>query len=124
MAAPQTVLLVEDEEPIRRIIRRELEKTGLRVLEADNGETATMIAFQERPQLILLDVLMPKMHGMEMLQRLKEDTWGKHVPVILLTNVADDPRVQDAVRTGRAQLLSKAETKLEDIIKAVREKIA
>lgn len=114
------VLLVEDEEPVRRVIRAALEAAGIAVIEADNGEVATQLAFQERPDLIMLDVLMPKMHGMEALQKLKEDSWGKTVPVVLLTNVADDPAVQEAVRSGRATLLNKAEVKLDEIIVAVK----
>lgn len=123
MVAQKKVLIVEDEEAVRRLIKAELEKRDFIVIEADNGETATQLAFQERPDLIMLDVIMPKMHGIEALQKLKEDSWGKSVPVILLTNFADDPAVQAAVTSGRASLLNKSETKLEDIIRMVEDRL-
>ncbi|MDD5040622.1 MAG: response regulator [Patescibacteria group bacterium] len=123
MANDKKVLIVEDDESVRRVLHNELEKQGVAVLEAENGEAAFMSALKDHPDLILLDVIMPKMHGMDLLRKLREDDWGKNVPIILLTNFADDPRVVEAVKEGRCELLSKAEAKLDDIIQKVRERV-
>lgn len=114
---------MEDDESIRKILRNEFDKVGILVFESENGEKAMELAYSEHPDLILLDYLMPKMHGMEMLRKLHEDEWGKKVPVILLTNFPDDPKVKEAVKEGKCELLRKSEVKLEDVIKKVKEKI-
>jgi CheY-like chemotaxis protein len=124
MNIPKKVLIAEDDEAVRHILKVELEKCGLTVFEAPNGEAAISMAFAERPNLILLDILMPKMHGMEILRKIQEKDWGKKIPIILLTNFADDPRVIEAVREGRCDVLRKAETKLEDVVSIVLKKIS
>ncbi|MFA6097992.1 MAG: response regulator [Patescibacteria group bacterium] len=123
MTDKKSVLIAEDDEPVRRVIKNELEKAGIKVIEAQNGEEALAISLNEHPSLILLDVLMPKMHGMEFLRKLHDDEWGKSARVILLTNFAEDPRVLEAVKEGRCGLLNKAETRLEDVVAKIKEKI-
>ena len=113
------LLIVEDDGSVRRVLSEEFRKKNLTVLEAENGEQAIELANREKPQGILLDVIMPKMHGMDFVLRIKETEWGKTVPIILLTNYADDPRVVAAVKEGRCQLLNKAETKLPVILETV-----
>ncbi len=123
MAEQKKILIVEDDKAVRSILRNELKRLEYAVFEAENGEAAVALALIEHPDLILLDVVMPKMYGTEMLRKLQEDMWGKTVPVVLLTNYADDPEVIQAVKEGRCHVLSKADTKLDDIIKKVHEKI-
>ncbi|MFA5052360.1 MAG: response regulator [Patescibacteria group bacterium] len=119
----RTVLIVEDELSLRRILKNELEKQGIAVIEAENGIAALPIALQEHPDLILLDVIMPKMHGIEFLDKVKNDEWGKTVPVVVLTNFAEDPKVVEAVREGRCEVLSKSDVKLSQIIELVKLKV-
>jgi CheY-like chemotaxis protein len=117
------ILIVEDDAAIRKVLKDALEKEGVGVLEASNGEEALGIAINRKPNLIVLDVIMPKMHGMEMLRKLRETEWGKNVPILFLTNFADDPSLREAVKEGYGELLKKAETKLEDVIIKIKEKI-
>jgi DNA-binding response OmpR family regulator len=77
-----TVLVVDDEPKIREIVRRYLEADGFAVTERDDGPGALTAAQQERPDLIVLDVMLPGLDGVEVLRRLRETS---HVPVILLT---------------------------------------
>ena len=123
MLQGKKLLIVEDDAAVRKVLGNELRKEGVVVFEAENGEEAIKLANDEHPDLIVLDVIMPKMHGMDMLRKLQEDEWGKNVPVLLLTNYANDPRVVQAVKDGRCECLSKAEAKLTDIIKKIKEKI-
>lgn len=119
MTKKKKVLIVEDEEQIRKIIRTDLERRGITVSEAADGELALQMVFDERPDALVLDILMPKMHGMEFLARLREDTWGQHLPVIILTNIADDPKVVEVSKKYSYTLLKKAETKLGDIVSSI-----
>jgi CheY-like chemotaxis protein len=119
----KTILLVEDEASLRRILKDELQKAGIAVLEAENGVVGLPMALENHPDLILLDVLMPKMNGLAVLQKLQSDGWGKTVPVIILTNFAEDPRVLEAVRERKCMLLSKSDVKLTEIVEAIKLKI-
>ncbi len=115
------ILIIEDELPIRQVLRQELEKQNFSVYEAQNGEEGLGAALAQRPDLILLDIMMPKMHWIEVLDRLRKDSWGALVPVILLTNYAEDPRVRQAVDAGQCEMMEKEKVKLTDIIGRIRE---
>lgn len=85
-----TVLVVDDEPDVRTLCRVNLEYKGYTVLEAAGGEEAFDRLEDSKPDIILLDLMMPKMDGWEVLRRLKEDDLTASVPVILLTARADD----------------------------------
>jgi two-component system alkaline phosphatase synthesis response regulator PhoP len=84
----QKLLIVDDEPHIRMLIEQtleELEEEGVTFLSADNGEDALEIIKDERPQLVFLDVMMPKMNGMEVCRRVKKELFLENVYIILLT---------------------------------------
>ncbi|MDD5040620.1 MAG: response regulator [Patescibacteria group bacterium] len=124
MADEKKILIVEDEEAIRNALRPRFEKVGITVIEAPDGHRALELAEHEHPRLILLDVIMPKMHGIDMLDTMRAQAWGKAIPVILLTNYADDPKVTQAVSAGRCEIMDKTKCKLDDVIKKAVEKVS
>ena len=79
------ILIVDDELFVRQLVKVKLEIIGFRVIEGMNGEEAIEKAVQEQPDLILLDVMMPKMNGFETCRRLKEHTATSHIPIVMLT---------------------------------------
>ena len=85
----KTILIVEDDTELREALKNALTYEKFSVLTADNGETGLGVALNKHPDLILLDVIMPRMDGLETLKRLREDAWGKKAPVIIMT-VLDD----------------------------------
>ena len=90
---------------------------GFSVLPASDGEEGLGISLSSHPDIILLDLLMPKMNGMSMLEKLREDDWGKDVPVIILTNLnPDDIIVAQVVRDHPAYYLLKSNAKLDEIV--------
>lgn len=89
-AAGTTVLVVDDEPDVRTLCRVNLEYEGYRVLESESGEDALGMLKESRPDIILLDLMMPRMDGWEVLRRLKEDDKMASIPVVLLTARADD----------------------------------
>ena len=112
------VLVVEDEPAILTALHHVIEKKGLRVFEAKNGEEGLLVAFREHPDLILLDIVMPVMDGWTMLQKIREhDAWGKQVPVIVLTNLSvdEDPQIRHIVELGPAYFLEKSDWKVEGV---------
>ena len=90
-----TVLVIDDEAPIRLLCRVNLEAEGASVLEADNGRDGIEVAKRERPDAILLDVMMPGMDGWAVAQELLEDEATRRIPIIFLTARAD---VRDRAR--------------------------
>ncbi|MBI1879514.1 MAG: response regulator [Chloroflexi bacterium] len=87
--AKKTILVVDDEAPIRKLLRQELGEAGYQVSEASNGQEALRQIRQEKPDLIILDVLMPKMNGFHVAAVLKNDPQTMDVPIIILTIVED-----------------------------------
>jgi CheY-like chemotaxis protein len=81
------ILVVEDEAIVQTLIKRELEDHHFLVITASDGEEGLKMADQERPDVILLDILLPKMNGLVVVQKLRQQgSWGKSVPIILLGN--------------------------------------
>lgn len=117
------ILIVEDEESMQEAIKQVLEKHGFATSTASNGEEGLEASLKGHPDLILLDLLMPKMDGMIMFQRLRLDEWGKTAPVIILTNVSPntDSMINSILNNNPAYYLIKSEVKLEGIVDKVKE---
>jgi len=116
------ILIVEDEQDMRRVIAAKCAEYGFSTLEATNGEEGLNRALKEHPDVILLDLEMPKMDGVEMLKELRKDEWGKDVPVVVLTNFKDSEKVADVLGAGAYDYVVKG-GELEDIMKIVRQKL-
>jgi putative two-component system response regulator len=84
----ERVLLVDDEPAMRAVCRMNLEMEGFDVLEAAEGEQALALALRERPDLVLLDVMLPRMNGYDVAQRLQSDPATTRIPVVFMTALA------------------------------------
>lgn len=114
------VEIVEDDAAERSALRDELTRKGFSILEARDGEEGLEIALREYPDLILLDIRMPKMNGMAMLHKLRQDTWGKKTPVIILTNYdTNDEILAGIVADHPSYYLIKANTPLEKLLEKI-----
>lgn len=103
-----TILVIEDDEFLAGIYITKLEKEGFDVVHAADGEAGVKLAKAKPPGLILLDILMPKLDGFEVLKALKSDPKVKHVPVIMLTNLGQKEDVDRGLKLGAADYLIKA----------------
>lgn len=120
MSVKQKILIVEDDEPIRQAIAIGLSRNGFEVSEAKDGEEGLKSAFKVHPDLILLDLRMPKKSGQEMLDELRADKWGVNVPVIVLSNADDNLDIYLATKDGRTSYAVKSSMELEEIIKLIK----
>ncbi len=121
------VLIVEDEPSLRQALVDKIHRlSDIVVLEASDGEVGLMSALNERPQVIVLDVIMPKMDGLTMLKKLREDSWGKQVSVIVLTNVSpNDEQVMSQVSVAEpSYYFVKANKSIEEVSRVVQELLA
>ena len=89
MSGSMKILVADDEETVRSLVKRLLDKT-YKVIEADNGEDAVKVAVNQKPDLILMDILMPKMDGLTACYAIKRNQATKAIPVIMLTAVNYD----------------------------------
>jgi two-component system alkaline phosphatase synthesis response regulator PhoP len=111
------ILLVEDDPMVVRMYQRKLTKDGFRVTLAFNGEEGLAALMKERPDIILLDIMMPKMNGIEMLKRIKADPVLKNIPVVILTNLGDRPEdVQKCKELGAEDYWVKANVSLKEVV--------
>ena len=103
------ILHADDEEVMRDIINLVLEANGFRVTSVPDGRQALIVAGRQRLDLILTDLDMPEMNGLELLRHLKNDAELRHIPLLLLSNhPAPHPRVQTALEAGAAGYISKS----------------
>lgn len=119
----KTILVVEDEEALRNILTEELKREGFSVLEASDGDTGLKTALEKHPDLILLDIILPKMDGLTFIEHLRRDTWGKEVSVIVLTNLSDALTIERAVEASVFDFLVKTDWKVEEVIAKVKTKL-
>jgi CheY-like chemotaxis protein len=113
------VLLAEDDRFLRRAAEARLRRHGLDVLTAADGEEALRIARAERLDLVLLDVVMPKLEGFEVLRLLKEDEATARIPVVVLSNLSQERDVAQAKALGAVAFLVKAHLSLQDLVDRV-----
>jgi len=119
----KTILIVEDEISLCNALRDKFAGEGFSVLSAKDGEEGLKLALSERPDLILLDIIMPVMDGITMLAKLREDTWGNNAKVIILTNLSDNEKVAEALARGSYDYLVKSNWKIEDVVAKVCERL-
>jgi len=123
MTNEKIILIVEDEKPLMNALFAKLTKEGYGLLRATDGEEGLKMALKKKPDLILTDIIMPVMDGITMLGHLREDDWGKNVPVIILTNLSDEIRLKEAQDNNVNDYLVKSDWKISDVAAKVKEKI-
>ena len=120
-----TILIVEDEESQRKILSDYLNKRGFDTIEARDGVEGLEVAISKHPDLILLDVRMPRMDGMTMMHRLREDSWGKKASIVILTNYdTSDTHLFQIILDEPAFYLVKSNSSLDAIYEKLQELIA
>jgi len=121
-----TLLLVEDDPLIARLYKGAFTLSGHEVQVAFNGEEGLQ-KLQEmkiKPTLILMDVMMPKVNGLQLLERIKQDPATKNIPVVMLTNLSDEKDVQKALDLGAVTYLVKSQYTPKEVVGKVKEIIA
>lgn len=115
------ILIVEDEKALADSLKDTITAMGYQVSIAGDGEEGLTAALGSHPDALVVDLLMPKMSGMDLLTALRKDPWGKDVPVIILTNLSADSKelVQEIVDVKPTYFLVKSDWALKDIAKKV-----
>ena len=118
------ILFIEDESALQKTFGEILKQEGYEMISAIDGEIGLRLANPpaggKKPDLILLDLILPKMHGFEVLKKLKEDEETKDIPVIVLTNLEKIEDVDKALELGATTYLIKAQYSLEEVVEKIK----
>ncbi|MCH7640641.1 response regulator [Patescibacteria group bacterium] len=117
------VLLIEDDPVLTKMYTEKFTSEGLKVLTAQDGETGLEMALTNKIDVILLDIMLPRMSGTDLLEKLRKDDRGKNIPVIALTNLVDQAERDRAMKLGVKGYLVKAMQNPGDVVKKIRESI-
>ena len=115
------ILLVEDDQSLREIYGIRLTAEGYEIVPAGDGEEALAVAVRERPDLIISDVMMPKISGFDMLDILRSTPETKDIKVIMMTALSSDDQRERGERLGADRFLVKSQVGIEDVVNAVHE---
>lgn len=114
------ILVVEDERSLQKALSDALVKEGMEVINALDGEIGLSLAKKEMPDLILLDLILPKIDGFEVLKQLKADATTVKIPVVVLTNLENSGDVERVLALGATNYLVKSNYELEEIVQKVK----
>jgi CheY-like chemotaxis protein len=120
MDTPKKILLIEDDKFLRELIVKKLVKEGFIVLEANDGEEGLTKISQEKPDLVLLDLILPGVDGFELLQKAQEDPFIKNVPIIVLSNLGQKEDIDRCMKSGAVDYLIKAHLTPIEIVEKVK----
>ena len=115
------VLIVEDETSLREVLADNLGEKGYRVFEARDGKEGLDLALAEKPEVILLDIMLPKMNGLRVMQKLRMSSeYGKNVPIMMITNLSANQKILKGVMQDRpAYYIEKAGYSIKEVMDKV-----
>lgn len=117
-----TILIVDDDQLLVRMYQKKLENDGYKVITAHDGKMALDTLMEGIPDLILLDIMMPELNGLELLKKLKETERTKNIPVILLTNIgATDEDSERGLELGAVAYIVKASNRPAAVVAKIKE---
>ncbi len=123
MGQKKKILIVDDEKVLLELLVSKMKQNGFAAIGARDGDEGLQTALAERPDLILLDIVMPKMDGITVLKKLRQDKWGKNVPVIVLSNLNTAEAVEKSLENGVYDYLVKVDYSLDDLAAIVKKKL-
>ncbi len=115
------IAIIEDDPTINQMYRMKFEATSFEVQMASDGEQGVALAEAFRPDLILLDIQMPKMNGYETLKAIRSNEWGKNIPVIILTNLGEEEAPKELRALGIESYIVKADLTPSQVVERAKE---
>lgn len=118
------IAVIEDDQAISQMYRFKFEAEGFDVQTAENGKLGLELAESMKPDIILLDLMMPEMTGDEMLAKLRKTTWGKNIKVIILTNMGEQEIPEGVRALGVSAVILKADMTPRQVAELVKKQLA
>jgi len=117
------ILIIEDESALQKTLGDMLDREGYEVVKALDGEIGLRMAQTEKLDLIILDLILPKVDGFEVLEKLKDSSKTKAIPVLILTNLESMEDIEKALQGGAASYLVKSNYTLDEVLQKVKQTI-
>lgn len=117
------ILIIEDEEILIKVLKEKFEEEGFNVVVAESGEVVLPLARKEKPDIILLDILLPKVNGLKLLSLLKVDRETSGIPVVVLSNLNDNERIKEVMNFGAVDYFIKTEHSIDEIVDVVNKNL-
>lgn len=117
------ILIVEDEGPLSDVLKERFQNEGFEVFTSKDGADGLLVALDKKPAVILLDIMMPKVSGLDMLKQLRTYDEGKKMKVIVMTNLSDSKEVHEALASGATDFLVKSDWAIADLVDSVRNQL-
>ncbi|MFH1286963.1 MAG: response regulator [Candidatus Magasanikbacteria bacterium] len=117
---PKKIAIIEDEETLVKALEAELQHSGYETISAPDGKSGISLIEKEQPNLILLDILMPKLDGFAVLEKIKKEHTTKKIPVIMLSNLGHENDIKKAMEMGAEDYFVKSSTNLQDLPKKIK----
>jgi DNA-binding response OmpR family regulator len=115
----KVIALIEDDDVLSGVMKDELEEHGFTVFHAKDGEEGIKIVREKKPDMVLLDIIMPKKGGEEVFQELKADSSTKDIPIIVLTVSTQEASMKEILDAGAVDYIIKSQYAVENIVKKV-----
>jgi len=123
-SATKHVLLVEDDVFLSSILKSRLEKEGMTVIHARDGQEAIDMLKTQKPDVILLDLILPKKSGFEVMEQIRQDPQLENAPIIIISNLGQPEDIEKGKNLGAVEYFIKAKTSIEDLVKNVMDFLA
>jgi DNA-binding response OmpR family regulator len=115
------ILIVEDEPTLSSVLKARFEKEGIEIDQAKDGVEALMLLKQKKYDLVLLDIILPKMSGFEVMESLKNDPNASSIPIVIVSNLGQESDVQKGEMLGAIGYFIKAKLSIEELVSKVKE---
>lgn len=117
------IAIVEDDQAISQMYRIKFEADGYQVETAENGKIGLELAESIKPDIMLLDLMMPEMNGDEMLKKLRATSWGKNIKVVILTNMGEQEIPDEVKKLGVSAVILKADMTPRQVAELVKKQL-
>lgn len=114
------ILIIEDEACLSQMYSSKLKLNGFETIVCQDGESGLLLSQKEKPDLILLDIILPKLDGFFVLKSLKEDLKIKDIPIVLLTNLSQKNDIEKGLKLGAIDYLVKAQLTPQEVIEKIK----
>ena len=123
-SATKTILLVEDDTILSAMYSQRFSKEGYKVILAQNGEDGLNLALKNNIDLVLTDIMLPKISGIELIKKLKGNTKKANIPIIAWSNLSDESEKESALKLGAEDFLIKGKMSLNEVVDTVKKYLA
>lgn len=115
------ILIVEDDSDLMEIMSFRIKQAGYQIVQASDGRQGYQTALREHPDLILLDIMMPEVTGLEMLKALRQDGWGSKVHVFMLTSINRSKEMTESMNYNVDKYIIKADIKYDELLASIKQ---